>query len=63
MDSEEMMAAVIEELEMDNYLLRLEVASRGMELDKLKSQLRVLQSQISTYKKEQVAALLKAKEE
>lgn len=63
MDSEEMMAAVIEELEMDNYLLRLEVASRGMELDKLKSQLRVLQSQISTYKKEQLAALLKAKEE
>lgn len=63
MDSEEMMAAVIEELEMDNYLLRLEVSSREMELDKLKSQLRVLQSQISTYKKEQVAALLKAKEE
>lgn len=63
MDSEEMMAAVIEELEMDNYLLRLEVTSRGMELDKLKSQLRVLQSQISTYKREQVAALLKAKEE
>lgn len=62
MDSEEMMAAVIEELETDNYLLRLEVASREMELDKLKSQLRVLQSQISTHKKEQVAALLKAKE-
>lgn len=63
MDSEELMLAAIEELEMDNYLLRLEVSSRGMELDKLKSQLRVLQSQISTYKKEQVAALLKAKDE